>query len=119
VLESVNLPNNPDLTRIYLYENQLTSIDVSQNPNLRELGLSNNKIVSLDVSNNLRLETLQCGDNLLTGLNISKNTNLKNLAINNMPTLLQVCVWTIPLTGFNYIDNSGSPNMFLSLDCNK
>jgi Leucine-rich repeat (LRR) protein len=96
VLESVILTNNPNLTTISLYDNHLTNIDVSRISNLKKLYL---------------------GNNFLTILNISKNTKLKNLAINNMPTLLQVCVWTIPLPEFYYIDNSGSPNMYLSLDC--
>ena len=119
MLESVNFHNNPNLTTINLYNNLLTNIDLSHVSNLKELYISFNKIVNLDVSVNPSLETLHCGDNFLTGLNISKNTKLKNLVINNMPTLLQVCVLTIPLTGFNYVDNSGSPNMYLTLDCNE
>jgi len=89
---------------------------------------NDNQLTSLDVSNNLSLFFLLCGGNQLSSLDISKNTSLGSwnsrwteLGLSNMPSLYEVCVWTMPFppdvdNGFN-IDTTGSPNVYFTTEC--
>lgn len=67
------------LTKLYCYENLLTTLDVSRNIALTELFCFNNQLTSLDVSKNTALTTLFCYNNQLTSLDVSKNTALTTL----------------------------------------
>lgn len=67
------------LTKLYCYENLLTTLDVSKNIALTELFCFNNQLTSLDVSKNTALTTLFCYNNQLTSLDVSKNTALTTL----------------------------------------
>jgi len=74
----------------------------------------------LDVSYNTVLIGLFCSSNQLTRLDISKNSKLDWLWIDNMPTLHEVCVWTLPFppSGF-HLKVNGSPNVYFTMDCSK
>jgi hypothetical protein len=88
--------------------------------NLDTLDCSWNLSTTLDVSNNTALTTLYCFRNQLTTLDVSNNTNLTDLHLNRMPTLYEVCVWeTFFLSPDDYyLDTTGSPNIYFTLDCN-
>jgi len=81
------------------------------------------ELTSLKISNNQKLTTLNCGLNRLSVLDISNNTTLMHLIINGMPTLEEVCVWTLPFPGpspYNVnVDTTGSPNVYFTLECSQ
>ena len=70
------LVNSPVLTRLYCFNNKLTTLDVSGLTALTYLDCSNNLLPSLDVTKNTKLEQLSCSHNRLTSLDLSKNTKL-------------------------------------------
>lgn len=80
----------PNVKRIFLQGNQLTSLDVSNNMLLESLHCNNNQLTTLDVSNNVLLETLRCGKNLLTTLDVSSNVALSTLDISNNQLLTSI-----------------------------
>ncbi len=77
------------LTRLYCYDNQLTSLYVLANTDLTELRCSYNQLSSLDVSANRSLINLYCNNNQLTSFDVSANTNLKyfNCSDNQLTSL--------------------------------
>ena len=75
-LSSVNLKVSPNLTDVYLNNNQLKKIDVS--------GMTNLRILS--VSDNCELSELKVGNTPLTYL-VCSNTNLSTLDISECPGL--------------------------------
>ena len=78
-----------NLTKLTVFENQLTTLDVSKNTALTVLNAQSNKLTTLDVSINTALEGLYASDNQLTTLDVSKNTALTalNAGYNNLTTL--------------------------------
>ena len=77
----------PNLQKLYIYGNQLTSLDVSKNPELWLLNCSNNYLTSLDLSKNTKLKTLTCSGNMLEAIDVSHNQALETLICNNNPGL--------------------------------
>lgn len=119
-LTSLKLKENTALTELVCYDNQLTSLDVSNNPDIEWLRCGGNQITTLDVSNNISLTYLSCGSNLLTGLDVSNNNTLNSLEINEMPSLIKVCVWTMPFPPAGLkLDTTGSLNVYFTTDCSK
>ena len=114
-----------ELYSLHCSQNQLNQLDLSDNTNLRYLYCEENQLLSLDITNNLLLRLLRCGYNSLTALDLSRNRNLGiwkfsegNITINGMPSLEEVCVWTLPFPPEDIIvDTSGSPNVRFSMDC--
>jgi hypothetical protein len=54
----------------------------------------------------------------VTSLDISKSTSLKTLNIADMPTLYEVCVWTMPFPPEGVdVNTSGSPDIFFTDTC--
>jgi len=59
-------------------------------------------------------------------LDISNNTALgirwykvTEIDISQMPTLYQVCVWTMPFPPSGvFVNTTGSPNVYFTMDCN-
>ena len=103
-----------NLTKLDVYNNQLTSLDVSNNVNLTELDASYNQLTNLDVSENVKLEKLYVSSNQLTSLDVSKNINLTELMVHdNQLTSLDVSKNT-NLTELRVYDNQ-----LTSLDVNK
>lgn len=81
----------PNVKRIFLNGNQLTSLDVSNNMLLEILKCSKNQLTMLDVSNNMFLKNLECDYNQLTTLDVSNNMFLENFScLNNQLTTLNV-----------------------------
>lgn len=138
-LETLDLSGNPELEVLLILGNELTALDLSQNPRLLKINCSRNRIQELDLSSNLllsefkgtnnllknldvRLNTalvvmVSCGNQLST-LDVSQNIHLKLIGFDNMPSIGEVCVWTLPfppegvrlLMGF-------SPNVYFTTSC--
>ena len=100
---------------------------------LETLECDNNQLITLDVSNLTDLKVLWCNVNQMTSLDLSNNSNIGQdlldltyyfsgcyLAIGDMPTLEEVCVWTMPFPqeGFKLCAD-GSPNVYFTTDCSK
>jgi Leucine-rich repeat (LRR) protein len=119
-LTSLDVSSNTSLVWFVCDNNQLTSLDVSNNTALLYIFCPDNQLTSLDVSNNTALGELWCGSNLLTSFEVSANNGIKLLFINNMPTLNEVCVWTMPFPpeGVAVITDS-SPNVYFTTECSE
>jgi len=118
-LTSLDVSNNDErLTWILCGGNMLTSLNISNNPALTILACTRNSLTILDVSNNPKLGALYCDENLLTTINLS-NSALYYINLASMPSLSEVCVWTMPFppTGVT-VDTTGSPNVYLTMTCN-
>lgn len=77
----------PNLKRLYLYQQLLTSIDLTHNPKLQDLDLSWNKLSKIDLSKNTELRDLDLGCNKLVSINVSKNTKLTEFDFGGNPLL--------------------------------
>jgi Leucine-rich repeat (LRR) protein len=115
---SIDISNLVYLRVLRCNNNQLDSLDVSKNKALTILKCCDNRLHTLDVSNNPWLRTLQCDGNPLSSLDLSTVPSIKILSISKMPTLNQVCVWTMPFppTGVE-VNKIGSPNVNFTSDC--
>ena len=89
-LTSLDVSNNMLLESLHCNNNQLTTLDVSNNVLLNYLDCGGNQLTTLDVSNNVLLETLRCGKNLLTTLDVSSNVALSTLDISNNQLLTSI-----------------------------
>lgn len=119
-LTSLDISNNLVLETLFCGRNHLSNLDLSKNLALTKLVCNNNFLTKLDISKNKALtEMVSCG-NQLTSLDISKNIALVKIGIDNMPTLYQVCVWTIPFPPSDVeVWSDFSPNVYFSTQCNK
>lgn len=118
-IETLLLPESDVLKTLRCGYNRIRKLDVSGNPGLVRLGCNNNYLSSLDLSNNFQLtRMISCG-NQLTTLDVSRNTNITTLGIDNMPTLTEVCVWTLPFPpeGVRVLMDF-SPNVVFVVECN-
>ena len=104
------------LTRLYVWDNELTSLDVSGLLNLYKIYCMNNAITNLNVSNTPALTQLLCFDNQLTSLDVSNNSALTYLLCDNnqisgtMPE--SICNLNIDFSDsmvFNISDNQFCP----------
>ena len=117
-LVSLDVSNNNELAVLRCSGNQLTDLDISNNTSLVELKCGSNQITDLDVANNPELQDLWCSSAQLSGLDISQNTDLSNLQLKDMPTLHEVCVWTMPFPPEGVLaDTTGSPNVYFTTEC--
>ena len=105
--------------------NQLITLDISNNTSLTGLSCDHNQLTTLDLSNQIELHHLECGSNQFTSLDISNNSKLGTvyigylcLVLDNMPSLQEVCVWTMPFPpeGLS-VSTQGSPNAYFTTDC--
>ena len=117
-LTHLDVSANRILRTLRCNNNQLKDLDVSRNTALTMLNCRENQLSSLDVSQNLYLRSLCCDANLLTRLDLSGNKSIYTLSIGRMPTLNEVCVWTMPFPpeGLN-LTAEGSPNITFTTDC--
>jgi len=100
------------------YINDLSNLNVSSNTALRVLHCSSNLIDSLNVSSCSELEVLRCANNTLSKLDISNNHKLESLHIYGIPTLEEVCVWSLPFPPADVqVDSAGSPNVVFTTEC--
>ena len=102
-LSSLDVSNNPALTHLICYNNELVTLDVSHNAVLKYLDCQVNQLTTLDVSKNAALEYLSCTGTKLTSLDISNNLDLKSLFCG----------------GTYWSSISGSSGMLTSLDVSK
>lgn len=118
-LTTIDVTNNTNLEFFSCYNNQLTTIDVTYNTALEDFRCFSNQLTSIDVTHNTALKIFNCGSNQLTGIDLSSNKALTDLAIYEMPTLNQICVWEMPFPPPGVeIHTTGSPNVSFTLDCN-
>ena len=138
-LEMLDLSGNPELEVLVIPGNELTALDVSQNPRLQHVNCSRNRIHHLDLGANLLLSELRCTNNFLkkldvgintnlevmtscgnqlSSINLSQNTKLKLIGVDNMPSMRELCVWTLPFPpeGVNVLMGY-SPNVFFTTRC--
>lgn len=117
-LSSLNLSENIALEVLICGRNLMEELDVSHNLSLVTLVCNNNLFKSLDLAVNTTLtKMISCG-NQLSSIDLSKNTALVKIGIDNMPMLIDVCVWKLPfpppgvdmLMGF-------SPNIVFTDQC--
>jgi hypothetical protein len=73
----------PNLQRLRIIHNQISSVDLSKNPNLTWLSLWDNKLTSIDVSSLRKLEYFGAGDNDIVTFDVSRNRNLIELDFGN------------------------------------
>jgi len=138
-LETLDLSGNPELESLFLMGNELTSLDISHNQLLKKVECSRNRIPELDIRANLLMSEFKCKNNLLKSLdisdntelvvmaccgnqigsiNLSQNTKLVVIGIDNMVSLGEVCVWTLPFPPFGVKALvSFSPNAFFTTEC--
>ena len=119
-LSTLDVSNNPLLETLICGRNSLSELDISQNQALLTLVINNNFFTSLDLSANTGLtKMISCG-NQLNSLDISKHYGLKNIGVDNMPMLTQVCVWTLPFPPEGVVVLQGfSPNITFTTTCTK
>nr|WP_315170514.1 T9SS type A sorting domain-containing protein [uncultured Flavobacterium sp.] len=77
------------LVQLECNSNKIKSIDISKNKLLTKLGIYENQLTALDVKNNINLVNLQCSINQISNLDLSKNTQLLFLSasLNNLTTI--------------------------------
>jgi Leucine-rich repeat (LRR) protein len=73
----------PNLQRLRIIHNQISSVDLSKNTNLTWLSLWDNKLTSIDVSSLRKLEYFGAGDNDIVTFDVSRNANLTELDFGN------------------------------------
>jgi Leucine-rich repeat (LRR) protein len=117
-LTALDVTRNPALEELICGRNRLEELDLSQNRSLETLVCNNNLLTRLDLSVNTGLvKMISCG-NQLTYLDISENTALQILGFDNMPMLMEVCVWTLPFPppGVSTLQEY-SPNVVFTDQC--
>lgn len=85
-LSTLNLSSNTALYSLHAELNPaLTSLDVSKNTELGLIYCNDNNMTSLDVSQNTKLTTLYFNNNKISSIDLSKNTALKSIyGLNNL-----------------------------------
>jgi Leucine-rich repeat (LRR) protein len=73
----------PNLQRLRIIHNQISSVDLSKNPNLTWVSFWDNKLTSIDVSSLSKLEYFGAGDNDIVTFDVSRNRNLTELDFGN------------------------------------
>ncbi|UZR96465.1 hypothetical protein [Chondrinema litorale] len=106
-----------NVTRISLFNNQITSIDLSKNTKVTQLLVESNSLTSIDVSSLTQLVDFKAHTNDLTSLNLANgnNANMTRVEIqgNSELTCIKVDDLSAP-TGAWIKDNEAS----YSTDCN-
>ena len=101
------------LTRLDLYNNNLTTINVSSNTKLTYLNVGINKLTSITLGTIPTLEQLYLQNNQLTSLWACNYTNLRTLWVSNNPNLATLSCYRNVLTNLD-ISNCTSLN---KLEC--
>lgn len=119
-LTTLDVSNCTAIEELNCADNQLTTLDVSNCTNLEWLYCKGNQLTTMDISNCTALKSLYCGENQLATLDISNNLALETLSIYEIPTLYEVCVWTIPFPpGDIIVNKEDSPNAYFTIDCSE
>lgn len=117
-LAGLDLSNNPLLLRASISRNRISELDLSHNRLLSELKCTNNLLKKLDVRVNTALVTMVSCGNRLSTLDLSQNTKLSLIGFDNMPSMEEVCVWTLPFPpeGVKVLMEF-SPNVYFTTHC--
>ena len=117
-LAELDLSRNSTLETVICRRNSLEQLDLSNNASLTKLVCNNNLFTTLDLSANTALTfMISCG-NQLTSLDISHLTGLTKVGYDNMPMLLEVCVWTLPFPPAGvFVLRDYSPNLVYTTAC--
>ncbi len=97
-LDSIDLSNNPLLSELTLWQNNLSHIDLSQNTALQQVELGYNHIPHIDFSNNVNITYLSCGGDSLRSVDITGLLNLQTLGTGNFLDSLSSNLDSIDLT---------------------
>ena len=73
----------PNLQRLRIIHNEISSVDLSKNTNLTWVSLWDNKLISIDVSSLSKLQYFGAGDNDIVTFDVSRNPNLTELDFGN------------------------------------
>lgn len=119
-LNSLDLSNNLNLEELNCSRNRLSELDISFNQSLKKLSCKNNLLTSLDLSANSGLGSMVSCGNQLTSLDISMHPTLSLIGVDNMPMLIEVCVWVLPFPpeGVHVIQGF-SPNIIFTSSCGR
>ena len=90
-----------ELTRLYCFDNNLTTVDVSHNTKLTNLNLGYNKLTSINVSANTELEHLYLQYNQLTSVTVTSHSKLYVLWLIDNPNLTSLNCHSNNLTNFD------------------
>ena len=117
-LTALDLSHNSTLETVICGRNSLEQLDLSNNSSLTKLVCNNNLFTTLNLSANTALTfMISCG-NQLTSLDISSLTSLTKVGYDNMPMLLEVCVWTLPFPPAGvFVLRDYSPNLIYTTAC--
>ena len=112
LLDQLDLSANSNLQELVCGRNYLERLDLTSCPLLTRVICNNNLITSLEATSNYSLDTLISCGNQLPELDLSNNEALLLIGIDNMPTLEEVLVWTLPFPppGVKILDEF-SPNV--------
>jgi Leucine-rich repeat (LRR) protein len=117
-LEEIDLSNNSALLEFSAWNNLLVKLDVSACPLLKVLDFRGNKLTEIDLSNNESLEELDGCRNFISKIHLCCNNTLSRIQLAEMPSLEQVCVWTLPFPPEGvYIDISGESGITFAYGC--
>jgi len=116
-----------NLDTLVLVRSSLSKLDLSNNTALKYLSVGENGLTEINISSCTELSTLilsklveRCGNNSnkLATLDISNNPKLTYIWMVGMPTLFEVCVWTMPFPpeGVEVL-KLGSPNVNFTTGC--
>ncbi|WP_020527042.1 hypothetical protein [Flexithrix dorotheae] len=99
-----------NVTRISLFNNQITSIDLSKNTKVTQLLLESNNLTSIDVSNLTQLVDFKAHSNNLTSVNLANgnNSNMTRMQLQGNPALncIKVDALSAPADGWVKDDNA-------------
>ncbi|WP_298515807.1 matrixin family metalloprotease [uncultured Kordia sp.] len=80
---TLDVSNNPNLTRLEAFSCGFTSLDISQNTNLEELIVYSNALTTLDTSNNTSLTNVTLFANKISSLDFTSNTALTYVEVSD------------------------------------
>lgn len=105
----------PNIARLYVTSNNLTSVDVSANTRLVALRVDHNRLTTIDLSNNPMLTELKVHVNELTSLDLSANTGITWLmCFQNQFSTLDLS----PLTALSKLECGQNPFTHLDVSSN-
>ncbi|OED35594.1 hypothetical protein AB832_06280 [Flavobacteriaceae bacterium (ex Bugula neritina AB1)] len=83
ITDVTGLETFKNITKLYVWQNQITSLDISQNTLLEDVQFYENEVADFTFNNNTSITNLRCNDNKLTALDISSLSNLTSINCSN------------------------------------
>ena len=117
-LSELDVSLNRNLVNLNINFNQISNLRLSSNPKLKNLRGMSNQIDNLDLTANTELTGLGLRNNPLPFLDISNNRKLEYISLEELPLLMDVCVWTVPFPPEGVtVWTDGSPNINFTTEC--